>query len=624
MSNTAEDPERIESGASLAESSLWARALLDHCPSNIFLKDAEGRYLFVNRQFERAFGISREQLVGKRSQEVFSLEQAAVFQQQDEQVLRAAEPAEFEGVAMFADGPHTAIIQKFPLFDSQGRLCGLGGIATDITDRKSAEHALRESELWCRQLVDAIPLALYACDRGGHIRQFNRAAEALWGGAPEPNALAREFFKTIRVHNSAGAVLNFDEMPMGIALRTGRAPNPMEVTVERADGAQFTLVSNVSAIQSAAGELVGWVNCLVDISERKHSEATLASLSERLINAQEEERKRIARDLHDHLAQRLSLLMIGLDNLSQSVQAASPERAELNDLLALADEIASDLHEISHSLHSTKLEHLGLRAALGDLCLRTAKQHHIPVRLESDDFPGLPPDIALCLFRVTQEALNNAVKYSRAPEIFVTLRQTATSVSLRVEDSGVGFGPEAANSGLGLASMRERLRMAHGEFYVQSAPGQGTRIIAEIPWIPRTAVRRPRVVLADDHRAMLDEVSRLLDPDAEIVASVSDGAAAVQAVTECEPDAVVLDIAMPGTGGIEAARQLRAAGYSTRIIFLTVQSDPEYARIAESLKASYVLKARMRSDLPLALREALAGRVFHSPAEEWKSRGAHP
>jgi len=166
--------------------------------------------------------------------------------------------------------------------------------------------------------------------------------------------------------------------------------------------------------------------------------------------------------------------------------------------------------------------------------------------------------------------------------------------------------------------------MAHGEFSVHSAPGEGTRIAAEIPWTPQLGVKKPRVVLADDHRAMLEEVSRLLEPDAEVVASVGDGAAAVQAVTEMEPEAVVLDIAMPGTGGVEAARQLRAAGYPTKIVFLTVQSDPEYSRLAESLKASYVLKARMRSDLPLALREALEGRSFHSPTGDWKSRGAHP
>ena len=619
MALQPEDPQHL-----LENAAAWMQAILDHCPSNIFLKDAVGRYIFVNRQFEKLFGIDRTHIVGKRSEEVFAEPQAARFQAQDEQVLERGEGAEFEDAAVVRGVQHTAIVQKFPLRDEYGRLYAIGGIATDITDHKAAEEALRESELWCRQLIDAMPVAAYACDREGRIKQFNRAAAALWTHAPEPNAPSEALYDLIVMRRADGTPLEFAGTPMGRAIRGEAVPGETEMILERPDGTRATVVASVALLYGVSGELSGSVNCFQDISERKKSESTLASLSERLINAQEEERKRIARELHDHLAQRLSLLMIGLDNLVQSVQAASPQGAELSELLSLADEIASDLHEISHSLHSTKLEHLGLKAALNDVCLRAAKQHHISVNLQSDDLPGLPADLALCLFRVTQEALNNAVKYSRAAQVTVSLRQRDRLLRLVVEDSGAGFDPEAGSAGLGLASMRERLRMAHGEFAVRSAPGKGTQIVAEIPWTPQAKVKKPKIVLADDHRAMLEEVSRLLEPEAEVVAAVSDGAAAVQAVTENEPDVVVLDIAMPGTGGVEAARQLRAAGYATRIIFLTVQNDPEYERFAEGLAASYVLKGRMRSDLPAALRESLAGRTFRSTREEPKARTAHP
>lgn len=127
-----------------------------------------------------------------------------------------------------------------------------------------------------------------------------------------------------------------------------------------------------------------------------------------------------------------------------------------------------------------------------------------------------------------------------------------------------------------------------------------------------TSGPKPRIILADDYRPMLEEVSRLLEPEFEIVAAVSDGALAVAAVSDLKPDAVLLDIHMPGMGGIKAAQQLRHLGSSARIIFLTIERDPEYIRLATALSASYVVKSRMSRDLSIAINEALAGRLFVS------------
>jgi DNA-binding NarL/FixJ family response regulator len=123
---------------------------------------------------------------------------------------------------------------------------------------------------------------------------------------------------------------------------------------------------------------------------------------------------------------------------------------------------------------------------------------------------------------------------------------------------------------------------------------------------------KPRIILADDHRAMLEEVSRLLEREFEIVAAVPNGALAVECVADLKPDAVLLDIHMPGMGGIEAARHLRRLGSSAKIIFLTIESDPDYVRLATAMSASYVVKSRMRRDLLIAIKEALAGRSFVS------------
>jgi DNA-binding NarL/FixJ family response regulator len=123
---------------------------------------------------------------------------------------------------------------------------------------------------------------------------------------------------------------------------------------------------------------------------------------------------------------------------------------------------------------------------------------------------------------------------------------------------------------------------------------------------------KPRIILADDHRTMLEELSRLLEREFEIVAAVTDGALAVERVADLKPDAILLDINMPGMGGIEAAQHLRRLGSPTKIIFLTIETDPDYVRLATAMSASYVVKSRMRRDLLIAIRDALAGRLFVS------------
>jgi DNA-binding NarL/FixJ family response regulator len=124
---------------------------------------------------------------------------------------------------------------------------------------------------------------------------------------------------------------------------------------------------------------------------------------------------------------------------------------------------------------------------------------------------------------------------------------------------------------------------------------------------------KPRILLADDHKLMLETVSRLLEPQFEIVDKLADGTLVVERCAVLKPDAVVMDIRMPGVGGIEAARQLARSASSAKIVFLSIEQDPEYVRLATSMKASYVFKARMHQDLIGAIKEALEGRSFVSP-----------
>jgi two-component system sensor histidine kinase UhpB len=214
----------------------------------------------------------------------------------------------------------------------------------------------------------------------------------------------------------------------------------------------------------------------------------LRSLAGRLINSQEEERRRIARELHDDIGQRLALLINDLDEHRHTLaEAGRNGRTEnFSELHQLATDLATDIHELSHELHSTKLKHLGLSAALKDLCQKISPQQHIPIVCHAEGVArDLPADLALCLFRVAQEALSNVVRHSKASEAMLEVTQAQDVIILQVKDSGVGFDPSKLTPGLGFSSMRERLGMFGGDLLVRSAAGKGTDIVAKVKLRPR-------------------------------------------------------------------------------------------------------------------------------------------
>jgi signal transduction histidine kinase len=206
----------------------------------------------------------------------------------------------------------------------------------------------------------------------------------------------------------------------------------------------------------------------------------------RVLSAQEDERKRIALELHDDVCQRLSLLAVGLDELEMKVDSQLTDQgADISVLKNEVNDALDALRNLSHQLHSSALDQLGLTAGLRGLCRTLSQQHHIEVQFQSNEVTGVPNDIALCLYRVAQEALNNAVKHGKAKQIHVQLQQTQNFLHLTVMDSGSGFDPAVSPNGLGLLSMRERLRMAGGTLTLSSSQGAGTLVEAEV----KTAIR---------------------------------------------------------------------------------------------------------------------------------------
>jgi len=368
-----------------------------------------------------------------------------------------------------------------------------------------------------------------------------------------------------------------------------------------------------------------------DITRRKQADDALSGMTHKLIESQEQERSRIGRELHDDINQRLALVAVELDRFKQNASAN-----DFHDVLEKAKgrviKIATDVQALSHQLHSSKLEYLGLAAAAKSCCREISEMHNVQVDFTHDGVPrNLPQEVALSLFRVLQEALQNAVKYSGTDHFEVELCGTDSDLTLKVRDFGPGFDVAEAmkTKGLGLVSMRERINLVKGELEIKSDSVSGTEITAQVP-IPasdRTSnvtpisarkmknnTRSQRIVLADDFPEIFEQAKKLLRNDYEIVGFASNGGEALRLCSTLNPDIVLLDISMPVLSGFEVATRLKELGCRSKIIFVTGQEDHDYIDSAFSLGAlAYVLKARMGTDLLPAIDGALKGFTFTSP-----------
>ena len=351
----------------------------------------------------------------------------------------------------------------------------------DVTALKSAELAVRESELRFRTVADTAPVMVWMSGPDKLYTYFNKSWLNFTG-------------RTVGQERGVGWANGVHPQDLRACLDTytkafdARQPFETEYRLRRHDG-EFRWVLDAGVPRYGDDNtFLGYIGSCIDITERKNMEQKLLDLSGRLIAAQEEERARIARDLHDDVSQRMALILIGLDRL----QDAHPERWEdvvrdLQEIAKTADEASNDIRDLSHELHPSKLEKLGLDTAARGLCRDFSKLHKVEVEYFSRDLPSdIPFETALCLYRVIQESLMNVAKHSSAQEARVELIGRGHKIMLRVSDPGIGFvpGAEPKSRGLGLLSMKERIRLIGGSFTILSKRGAGTRIICSAPSNP--------------------------------------------------------------------------------------------------------------------------------------------
>jgi PAS domain S-box-containing protein len=273
-----------------------------------------------------------------------------------------------------------------------------------------------------------------------------------------------------------------------------RTPVRVEYRVRRADGDWRWLLASGIPKFAPDGSFAGYVGCDVDITERKNAEdlirksraalevshREIQQLAGNLLTAHEDERRHLARELHDDLTQRLARLAIDAGRMESAANAPGGVRQLREDLVRLSE----DVHALSYRLHPSVLDDLGLVEALKAECDRVSRHGELHVDVEASAVPAaLPAAASLCLFRVAQEALNNAARHAHASAVTVLLSSRSSGLELAVRDNGSGFDPEHSrdHASLGLSSMRERVRLLQGEFDIESAPGRGTTVVA---WVP--------------------------------------------------------------------------------------------------------------------------------------------
>jgi PAS domain S-box-containing protein len=472
--------ERERAGAVLGESEEKFRSVFRDAGIGMAIVSPEGLFLAGNDAFCNFIGYAEDELLRKTVQSLTHPDDWPRFSERLNQALR--DGGCFRGVEKRCLHKSGKVLHGecsgSLIRDAQGRALYFVAEVMDITERKRATQNLIESEERFRLVANSAPVLIWMAGSDKLCTFFNkcwldftgRTVEQEMGEGWAKGVHPEDLGRCLSVYSGA-----FD----------ARVDFEMEYRLRRFDGKYRWIVDYGVPRFESDGTFCGYIGSCVDITDRKLNAESLEELSGRLIVAQEEERGRIARELHDDFSQRLALLGIGLSRLwKKRPESEEEERTVVRELWNRTQEISSDVHRLSHQLHSSKLQHVGLGPALMGLCQEISEKYGIQVEFTDYGVASqLPKDVALSLFRVAQEALSNVVKHSRAKQAQVELGNANHEIQLRIVDAGPGFDIALSNTnvGIGLVGMRERLRLVGGRLSVQSAPTRGTEILAEVP-----------------------------------------------------------------------------------------------------------------------------------------------
>jgi PAS domain S-box-containing protein len=444
----------------------------------ILVVDREYRYLSANARLLEMRKATKQEVVGRFVYEVLGNEmfQTLVKGKLDECFL--GKVVRFEKKYTYPEvGERDLLVSYFPIEGVSG-IDRVACILHDITERKLAEAGQRESEERFRLMANGAPVMIWMSGPDKRPTYFNQTWLDFTGRTLETELRSGLATVTHPEDFEQCRILYYTAFD-------ARQPLRKECRLRRHDG-EYRWVLDVGVPRFLAdGAFAGYIGSCIDITDHKLAQEALSTVHRRLIQAQEEERARIARELHDDINQRLAILAVQLDGMKQMLPDTSPHLArQMEEASAQLGDLGRDIQALAHRLHSAKLELLGLAAAASGFCREFADREQARVDYRSENVPqDLSNEQSLCLYRVLQESLQNAIRHSGSRSFEVTLIGGDDAIELAVCDSGIGFRLDEGvrARGLGLTSMRERLAAVDGQLFITSTPQRGTTIRARVP-----------------------------------------------------------------------------------------------------------------------------------------------
>jgi len=464
-------------------------AIVESSDDAIVSKGLDGIITTWNNAAERMFGYTPDEAIGQPITLIIPPDR------KDEEVNILARIGRGERIDHFRtvrrrkDGTSLDVsVTISPVRDSSGRVVGASKVARDITAQKRAEQALRESEQRYQTVTDASPIMIWMSGTDKRCYYFNkvwldfvgRTLQQEVGQGWTENVHPDDLDRCLEVY-----VSNFD----------GRRPFEMEYRLRHHSGKYRWILDRGVPRYKPDGTFEGYVGACLDIHDRKEAaeKIRIADDSLRLMKAQDEERRRIAREFHDSAGQTLTVLGLSLAQLVQKAEMIAPELAkEGKEIEEVVQQLHREIRTTSYLLHPPLLDEAGVKPALSWYVQGVAERSGIAIDLNiSEDFGRLPAEIELAIFRVVQECLTNIHRHAASKTAYIRVTRKKASVCIEVRDEGKGMSPprlaeiQSRGCGVGIGGIRERLRRFHGEMKIESN-GSGTTVCATIP-IPTEA-----------------------------------------------------------------------------------------------------------------------------------------
>ncbi|MDQ3711451.1 MAG: PAS domain S-box protein [Acidobacteriota bacterium] len=507
LSNDITERKLIEKALRVSETRY--RSLLENANDIIYSHDLLGNYVTVNGVAEKITGYSLEELKKMNITEFIVPEHHELIQQVIEKKLYDPTPTVYEFDIITKDGHRRTLEANSRVSSIEGERLAIEGVARDITERKQAEEELRRQRDFTNAITTNIGDGIYAVDQRGLVTFMNLAAEKILGWN-ESEMLGKNMHETIHFQKADGTRVSDQDCPILEVLKSGKNVHIEDDVFSLRDGSIIPIAYTSSPIITN-GQIAGAVLVFHVITERKRTEKALqhereelefrvqertkelekankerVEILHQLVTAQEDERKYIARELHDQLGQEMTVLRLKLDVLKKMCDNNEELCKQVDEIQMVARQLDSDVDFLAWKMRPTVLDDIGIVAALDQYIRQWSAHFNIPVEFNAERFSKtrLKPEIESNFYRITQEALNNIYKHAKASKVNVLLEPRDGSIVLIIEDNGVGFetGKKiSVEKGMGLVGIGERAALIGGKFEIESTEGAGTTLYVSVP-----------------------------------------------------------------------------------------------------------------------------------------------